>query len=162
MKEDLPSFEIQCDACLQGGGGFSGTHYYSIPFDDPGIEGMHISQIEAFNIILAVKTLVPDTMRCAKIVITTDNSTAMHTLNTGRTRDPVLAACSRELWLVAALRELTIEVNHALGASLVLADALSIKGISKSHNDVVIQMTRHLRLAEIAPCAIDCILTPEL
>ena len=39
MQDELPSFEIQCDACLEGGGGFSSSHYYSTRFDDPAFRG---------------------------------------------------------------------------------------------------------------------------
>ena len=162
MEDDLPSFEIQCDACLEGGGGFSDTNFYSIPFHESMFADMHISQIEAFNIVLAVKTLMPDDLRAAQIVITTDNSAAMHTLNSGRTHDPILAACSRELWLVAALRELRIVVNHAPGASLVLADALSRRLRSRAHDDIATQMTRHLGLLQVLPCPINAVLNPDL
>ena len=162
MKKDLPTFDIQCDACLDGGGGFSADEYYSVPFSDPMFSEMHISQIEAFNIVLAIKTLLPDDLRSAQVRITTDNSAAMHTLNTGRTRDPRLAACSRELWLVAALRELEIVINHVPGTSLVLADALSRRHKSRAHDDVVTQMTRHLNLTRAPPCHFDSVLTLDL
>ena len=162
IKAFLPSFEIQCDACLEGGGGFSGSHYYSLCFSDLRFQSMHISQIEAFNIVLAVKTLLPHDMRSTQVIITTDNSAAMHTLNTGRTRDPILAACSRELWLVAALRELEIVVNHAPGTSLVLADALSRRHGSHAHADIATQMIRHLDLMPCSPCDVDNVLTPNL
>ena len=162
MEDDLPTFEIQCDACLEGGGGFSHSNYYSLALTDPRFSDMHISQIEAFNIVLAVKTLVPASLRSAQICITTDNVAAMHTINSGRTHDPVLAACSRELWLVAALRELKIVVNHAPGSSLVLADALSRRYRSRAHNDIVLQMTRHLCLHPVSPCDINSVLNPDL
>ena len=162
LRENLPSFNIQCDACPEGGGGFSDTQYYSTRFDDDMAKSYHISQIEALNIVLAIKTLVPADLRSAELVITTDNSAAMHTLNTGKTRDPVLSACSRELWLFAALRELSVTVNHAPGATLVLADALSRRHKSGEYQDLVTQMTRQLNLLPVAPYCIDNVLTPEL
>ena len=162
LTRDLPTFEIQCDACLEGGGGFSATHFYSLRFPQGMVENLHISQIEAMNIIIAVKTLLPRDLRSAEIVITTDNSAAMHTLNTGKTRDPILAACSRELWLVAALRELRIVVNHAPGETLVLADALSRRHKSQEFEDIVIQMTRHLGITTVPHIDIDTILTHKL
>ena len=162
MKKSLPTFDIQCDACLEGGGGFSASQYYSVPLSDPMFNDMHISQIEAFNIVLAVKTLIPDDLRSAQVCITTDNIAAMHTLNSGKTRDPILAACSRELWLIAAVRELAIVVSHSPGASLVLADALSRRHKSRTHDDIAIQMTRHLGLAQIHPCNVKNVLTSNL
>ena len=162
LRDTLPTYEIQCDACLEGGGGFSSTHYYSVLIPKPMTEEHHISRLEAINIVLAIKTLVPANMRSTEIVITTDNSAAMHTLNTGKTRDPVLAACSRELWLFAAVRELRITVNHAPGATLVLADALSRRHKAQEYEDIVVQMTRHLNLHQLIPCDFDSVLTPDL
>ena len=158
----LPTFDIQCDACLEGGGGFSPVSYYSARYPPGLADQRHISQIEALNIVVAVKSLVPHDMRCFEIVITTDNSAAMHTLNTGKTRDPILAACSRELWLFAALRELRITVNHAPGATLVLADALSRRHKSREFEDIVTQLTRQLDINQIVPCDIASVLTPDL
>ena len=162
MTPTLPTFEIQCDACPEGGGGFSREAYYSARYPPQLAEQHHISRIEALNIVVAIKTLVPEDMRSTELIITTDNSAAMHTINTGKTKDPTLAACSRELWLFAALRELRITINHAPGATLVLADALSRRHKSQEFEDVVTQMTRHLGITQIAPCDIAHALTPDL
>ena len=162
ISESLPTMEIQCDACPEGGGGFSSSSYYSIRFPPDVAARYHISQIEALNIVLALKSLIPPHVRSTEVIITTDNSAAMHTLNTGKTKDPVLAACSRELWLLAALGELKITVNHAPGETLVLADALSRRHKSQEFEDIVTQMTRHLCINPVAPCAFDDILNPEL
>ena len=144
LVEKLPTFEIQCNDCMEGRGGLSVTEFYSIRFPPYMAEQHHISRIEAMNIILAIKTLLPAEMRATEIIITTDNSAAMYSLNTGRTRDLILAACSREIWLLAALQELKITANHQ----------------SQDQEDVVIQMTGNL--TQTIPCDIDCILTPEL
>ena len=164
LKEVWPIFELQCDACPEGGGGFSSQYYYSCQYPPSLSKEHHISQKEPLNNVLALKSLTPSDLRCAEVVITTNNSAEMHTLNTGKTKDPVLAACSRELWLFAALRELTITVNHAPGATLVLSDALSRRhqGKELGKEDIVLQMTRHLKLSQITPCDINHVLAPEL
>ena len=72
------------------------------------------------------------------------------TVNTGHTPDMVLAACSRELWLIAALQELRIVVGHALGSTLVLADALSRMFHSPTHSDLAKKLTHKWSLQEIA------------
>ena len=94
--------------------------------------------------VIALKTLVPEEMRNVEVRVTTDNIATMHVLNTGKTRDPFMAACARELWLIAALQELRIILDHAPGETLVLADALSRRHTShefeKTVNDYVYSM----------------------
>lgn len=46
-------------------------------------------------------------------------------LTTGKTKDSVLAACAREIWLEAAIRDMDIKIAHKPGSLIPLADALS-------------------------------------
>ena len=162
ITKDLPTFNIECDACLSGGGGFSSTHFYSTVFPRDATDQYHISQLEAINIVMAFKALVPSSLRNTRIIITTDNMSAMYSINSGKTRDPVLAACSRELWLAAALQELEIAVAHAPGATLVLADALSRMNTSPSHHDLALRLTQEQGLALIDPPDFNDLLSNDL
>ena len=60
-----------------------------------------------------------------KIVVHTDNMASKFALTTGKTKDPVLAACSRQLWLDASVADHTVEIRHKPGALIPLPDALS-------------------------------------
>ena len=51
--------------------------------------------------------------------------------NTGRTRDAFLAACLRNLWLVAATANIDLRVKHIRGKDNILADALSRSHLHK-------------------------------
>ena len=101
--------------------------------------------------LIALKTLVPQSMRNVEVRVTTDNIATMHVLNTGKTRDPFMAACARELWLMAALQELRIILDHAPGESLVLADALSRRHMSPEYERTVSEYVYHLNLIPVAP-----------
>lgn len=46
-------------------------------------------------------------------------------LSTGKTRDQVLAACARQLWLFATTNSHEIKIKHKKGAGIPIADALS-------------------------------------
>ena len=46
-------------------------------------------------------------------------------LHTGKTKDKVLAACARQLWVDAAIHDHTVQIVHKPGADIPLADALS-------------------------------------
>ena len=87
---------------------------------------------EALNIVQALKTLIPPDTRQARILVQTDNIAAMYSLNTGKTQDPILAACAREIWLISALQELDILITHTPGVELVLADALSRRSFNST------------------------------
>lgn len=85
-----------------------------------------IHELEAINIIVAFRTLRSAVGQTgAKVVIWTDNSSSAHALQTGRTKDLTLAACARELWLLAAVNDQVIEIRHKSGVLIPLSDALS-------------------------------------
>ena len=162
IEPQLRVFEVQCDACPKGAGGFSEKNYYSVEFPQEAAQEYHINQLEAANIVLAVKTLLPIDVRNIELRITTDNMVAMQTLNTGRTRDPFLAACSRELWLIAATRQLRIVVNHAPGVTLILADALSRWHHSPDHVPIANHFIQKLKLHSVAPVNFADIISHDL
>ena len=162
LKPDYPVIALECDACLDGAGGFSQSQFYSFEIPSDISDCYHISQIEGLNIVVAIKTLISPSTRNTQISITTDNIAAMFALNSGKTRDPVLAACSREIWLIAAVQELTIVVSHAPGKSLVLADALSRRHASPTHAATAARIIDNLCLTEITASPINNAITNEL
>ena len=162
LRPVLRQIRIECDACLEGGGGFSPTHYYSVRFPLSWMVNHHISRLEALNVIIALKSLLTDDLRCTEILIITDNIAAAYSLTTGRARDPVIASCARELWLIAATRQLTIKVEHAPGESLVLADALSRCHKSPDHENYITKTVYELNLLPTTPVHFDHVITTAL
>ena len=162
LNPTLPELVIECDACLEGAGGFSPTHYYSLRFPPNETKNRHISQLEAINVVMALKSLVPPTITHHHVKVVTDNLASVYALNTGRTRDYVLAACSRELWLIAATQELTITLDHAPGESLVLADALSRRHKASHYENTVSRFVQHKSLTWVNPCPLRYVLTNYL
>lgn len=120
-------FVIECDGCLSGAGGNSPTHYYQWVFDEVHTNKYTaIHHLEAINILVALRTLCPKSPpKGSGIKIYTDNSSSSYALSSGKTRDPILAACARELWLEAAVRDIEIKIEHKPGSDIPLADALS-------------------------------------
>lgn len=118
---------IECDSSLTGGGGSSTSHcYYWIYSKEHIGKYTQIHQLEALNLIVAYRTLCPPSETAGKkIVMVTDNSGSAYALSTGRTKDPVLAACARELWLHAACADHHVEIQHQNGNNIPLSDALS-------------------------------------
>lgn len=118
---------IECDACLLGAGGNSDTHFYSWKFtDDHRRRFPNIHQLEALNILVALKTLTPQSgLNGRGVCVCTDNISSSFALTTGKTRDPILGACARQIWLEGATRDINIKIVHKPGLSIPLADALS-------------------------------------
>ena len=46
-------------------------------------------------------------------------------VHSGKTKDPMLAACVRNIWLEASIHDITIKIEHIKGKNNVIADALS-------------------------------------
>ena len=139
IKPKLRNFLIECDACIKGAGGHSNLEYYDLVFPVK-YQGFHISQIEALNVVIALKTLIPQDLRGARVTLNTDNIAAMFALSSGRTRDPILAACAREIWLISAVRDIDILILHAPAETLVLADALSRRSLNLQFDDLARSM----------------------
>lgn len=132
-SQDGPQLTIECDSSLQGAGGntnrFCKNHTIRFPA---------IHQMEAVNILVAYRTLAHQHSKDpTRVRILTDNIASSSALMTGRTRDPVLGACARELWLEAAKWDDSISIEHTPGTSIPLADALSRMSTDTSKADYV-------------------------
>lgn len=122
-----PTIEIECDFSLFGGGGLAFLICYAWTYSKQHMDNFrNIHHLEAINIIVAYQTLarVFD-LHPAKTIIWTDNSASSYALLSGKTRDDILAACSRQLWLLASLNCHEIEIPHKNGFDIPIADALN-------------------------------------
>ena len=92
---------IHFDACLTGLGGHFGFMVYSVPIP---LEFMNytIVHLEILNIVVAAKIWASHWSN-QNIHIFCDNMAVIEVLTTGRTRDTILATCSKNLWLIAAV-----------------------------------------------------------
>lgn len=87
-------YEIECDACLHGGGAVSSISYYKWQFS-PSIMATYksIHVLEAINLLVAFKTLAPTSKENqAHMMIHTDNMASSFALMTGKTKDRSLGA----------------------------------------------------------------------
>ena len=126
LEPDHTEFNIECDSSLKAGGGNTDTSYYTLPYSAPHCKRYtNITQLEAVNLLTAYRTLKPQYTAGLKIVVYTDNMSSASSLRSGRTKDPALAACSRQLWLEAAVGDHVLDIRHKPGAEIPLADALS-------------------------------------
>ena len=116
---------IHLDACLTGLGGHFGSMVYSLPIP-LGFMKYIIIHLEILNIVVAAKIWASHSSN-QKIHIFCDNMAVAEVLTTGRTRETILATCSRNLWLIAALFNIDIIFSHIPGAENTVADLLSLE-----------------------------------
>ena len=85
---------------------------------------LHISALEMLVIVVSVKVW-KHKLRGKRIIVNCDNSAAVEVLNKGKTRDPFLQACLREIEFVAANGEWEIRARHIPGVDNRIPDLLS-------------------------------------
>ena len=93
------------------------------------------------NLLVALRTL-GDQWVSSRIVDHCDNLAVVFTVQTGKIKDPFLAACLRNVWLVTASRDIKIEIKHVIGKKNIVADLLC--GMF-SPNKVDMKLLNHLR-----------------
>lgn len=122
-----PVLEVECDSSLFGGGGMARPYCYTWQYPDHHmLRYPNIHHLGAINILVAYLTLAkPRAPTPARIIIWTDNSASAYALTSGRTKDHILGACARQLWLYASTASHEIKIRHKMGYEIPVADALS-------------------------------------
>lgn len=153
LTQHRPTFEIECDSSLFAGGAADHQRYYTWTYSvEHRANFPAIHHLEAINLVVAYKTLAPRYATApANIIISTDNMANSFALETGRTKDPTLAACARELWLSAAIHNHSIRIRHKMGTEIPLADALSRLPHSAAKKRIVAAIINQLGIHEVPP-----------
>ena len=122
-REEHP---MECDSSMEGGGGASDTQYYHLTYDNS-FKALYpdIVHREAINLLIAYRTLAPVPSQGMRIVIYTDNIGSQQALQSGRTKDRILATCARQIWAEAAIHDHVFDIRHKYGKDIPLADSLS-------------------------------------
>ena len=76
------------------------------------------------NILLALRLFKHQWSR-RKVLIRCDNEAVVTVLKTGKTRDPYLAACARNMWFESAMLDIDLRYAHVRGCDNQMADVLS-------------------------------------
>ena len=128
---------IELDACLTGCGAWCASQYYGRRFPVRVIEENHpIAHLELLNLVVAVK-LWSVWWAGHKVEIKCDNMNSCQIVMTGKSIDPFMQSCARELYQVVAAHDIELNVVHAPGLSLKLADALSREHKGRGFAEIV-------------------------
>ena len=60
-----------------------------------------------------------------KIRVKCDNMAVVEVLTSGKTKDGTLGTCARNIWMLSALFNISIHIEHVSGKSNVIADLFS-------------------------------------
>ena len=94
------------------------------PFKILGGVDLKIVHLEMLNIVIALRTW--GSLWChSAISIHCDNLGVVFVVKTGKTRDPFLALCIRNIWLLQAHYDIDLQIFHIPGCYNIIADSLS-------------------------------------
>ena len=82
-------------------------------------------QLEAINLVTALRNLLPPSLHDYTIIVNTENMTSQQVLSSGAGKDPVICVCAHYIWLIAAEKSTDVIIAHKPGKDIVFADALS-------------------------------------
>ena len=114
---------VELDACLDGSGGVWKNYVYHIPIPRHYL-GLTIVHLKMINILVALKIFGPFWANI-KVLVKCDNQAVVAVLTHSKTKDPFLATCARNVWILAALYDLEVTYVHIRGKHNVIADLLS-------------------------------------
>ena len=124
-KDDLEDNETLCiDASLTDIGGVWGNRVYAIPILDIPDFAFKIVHLEMINILITIR-ICSKHCQHKSVTFFCDNMAVVQVVQPGKTKDPMLAACIRNIWLEASMYDITIKIEHIKGKSNVAADAFS-------------------------------------
>ena len=126
------------DASLTGIGAIWDNRVYAAPV--PSIPGfaLEIVHLEMWNIVIALR-LWGNLWKHGSVVVHCDNEACVYVIATSRTKDPFLALCIRNLWLITAFYDISLQVQHIRGKNNAQADTLSRLHSNKLINRKLLQ-----------------------
>ena len=129
--------ELELDACTTGCGAYNRHQYYSEEFPSAVQGEQHIiAHLELLNVFVAVKTWARDWAH-QKVSVLCDNMNACLAVRSGRSRDPYIHACVRELFSVCTVHDIELSIEHRPGVTMTRADALSRAHTSQVFRDKI-------------------------
>ena len=113
------------DACLTAGGAYCENEYIHFKFTEDIIrETEHISQLELFTILIAIKVW-SDKLVGKVVKLSTDNEASMWAVNSGKSKDKFMLKCIREIAWISAKKDFLLRLEHLAGSSNTISDSLS-------------------------------------
>ena len=124
--DDLPSIPIYVNACLTGMGAAMDNKAYTACIPDRIRNKGNIVHFEMINLVIAVHKWL-DHIQNSRVTMYCYNAAVVDVCRNLKTKDPILGACIRNLFMMNARFNIDFECKHIRGDLNVVADALSRK-----------------------------------
>ena len=133
---------VVTDSCHTGGGGHFGYECFHVDFAPHLItdSAYDINVKEILTVIVAV-CLWGSQLHGSHILLHSDNTTNVQSLNTRRPHSPLIQQCLQVLWFLCASHDLDITARHIPGYLNDLADLLSCWSIDKQAQEKFFALT---------------------
>ena len=140
---------LASDACLVGFGAVCKKEFCKGRFPEfIQRQGLHISALEMLSLIVAVKAW-SRLFKGLKVGVKCDNEATVVVINSGKSRDPFMQACLRELCFVCALGDFEVWAEHIPGVNNRLPDLLSRWGLGAGIPETFRKETMGLGFREV-------------
>ena len=125
FKSEVQHIEsLHIDACLTGVGGTWANRVYAAPVPTFVNLELNITHLEMLNILVAFRLWAHHWAQ-STVRFYCDNMAVVQVVNSGKTRDAFLQACTRNIWFITATHDIDLQIEHIQGHKNVIADALS-------------------------------------
>ena len=142
----------ELDASLQGMGAVCNNEVYAITIP-LNFQGYQIAQLEMLNILVALHVWGPY-WKGNCVMIHCDNQTVVTIINSGRTRDTVLAAITRSIAMLTATHDIELCTLHIPDKHNTIADNFSRVALSGQFVENLRKLIPfHIWLQPSAKCA---------
>ena len=117
---------LYLDACLDGLGAFVNNQVYHLHLQDKVFlpPDHSIVHLEMINILVALRAWA-HIFSGRQVVSYCDNAAVVSICQSGRSKDPCLAAIARNIWWLTAACDIDLQLVHISGHHNTIADALS-------------------------------------
>ena len=123
---------------------------YATPIQNLGGLNLKIVHLEMLDVVIALRTW--GKFWChSTISMFCDNFRVVFVVKTGKTNDPFLALCVRNIWLLTAFHDIDLQIHHVPGCHNILADALLRVYSNSTVDDKILQKLREQYIWEHVP-----------
>ena len=118
---------LYIDTCLTGVGGTWANRVYAAPVPTFVNTELHITHFEMLNILVALMLWAHHWAQ-STVRFHCDNMVVVQVVNSEKSRDAILHACTRNIWFITAVYDIDLQIEHIQGHENVIADCI-IKNI---------------------------------
>ena len=125
------------------------------PLHNCGDLELTIVHLEMLNIVIALR-IWGQFWQHGSISVNCDNLGVVQVVKTSKTRDPFLALCIRNIWLITSAYDIDLNIKHIPGVKNVIADTLSrIYSDKPVNQNILLELKQNYKWDRVFPSHFD-------